>query len=155
MNVKEIIQKFSEIEAETVNVTGWLTLVRGYLYLLDFEDVEASNRVTSNFNENSLEFVARLKINNNDIAYVIRDCIMPLGGGYSFIFHRSRMSGILSKGEKETVEISPLTLAIEDSIGEEYKQIKLDDETISSAKAKHQNLPIGEKSINITGDWLD
>ena len=124
-------------EVRRVELSGWLIFVEAKLFLLE-----------ENFG-GSFADGKRLRIANSSIIFPVRDKILPLGGGESFIFHKAKIFGELS-ALGEVVLVVERLFVLERG-GDEFFEIDLSSENIEANKKRYGNLLEKRKS----DDWLD
>ncbi|WP_434572526.1 hypothetical protein [Pseudomonas sp. Z3-8] len=141
MDVERVFErhciKESILERETVNVSGWLVIIDFGLYV-----------VGENYSE-PFESGDKIRLLNSDIAYSVRDTVLPLGGGKSFIFHRVKIVGFFDRGSG-CFEVESMML---EDIPGRYVSINLSAEFIALAKAKFPGLM--DRSGIDSEDWID
>lgn len=129
----------SVLNAESITtVTGWLVLIGVGLYFLEREysgDYKAAKKI---------------KIINSEITYAIRDCILPLGGGESFLFHRAEGLGVVVGQCPLSFEIQELRV---EEIGGGWVTVDISQKNILASKLRYEKLLSPAKSSS--GDWLD
>jgi hypothetical protein len=100
MDVKDLLATINtidlKVEGTSLKVSGWLVLIDENLFLLE-QDIKEDYK-------NSM----RLKISNDDIIYAIRQTILPLGGGESFVFHKAEITGLLYSGVPPEILVQEL-----------------------------------------------
>jgi hypothetical protein len=132
-----IISYFSD----NVELNGWIVIIDGDLYLL-----EANYR-------NKYEESAMIKVVDKHIMFCVRDKILPLGGGQSFMFHKAKIVGSLSVSQRQEIEISPRDLFVEER-GGDFIRIDIDPESVRRSREKYEKTFV-EPREGWSGDWLD
>lgn len=141
MDIDQIFEqrkiKASILSRKTVDVSGWLVIIDFGLYVI-------GENYSEPFEDND-----KICLSNSDVAYSVRESILPLGGGKSFIFHRVKMSGCF---DKNTDVFEVKSMLLEDVPGK-YVVINLDAEFIAQAKNKYPGLM--DRSGVDSRDWID
>lgn len=127
----------SRLSRETVNVSGWLVII-------DFELYVVGENYSEPFEDND-----KIRLLNSEIAYSVRDSVLPLGGGKSFIFHRVKMAGYF---DEKTDFFEVESMLLEDVPGK-YVVINISAEFIAQAKSKNPGLM--DRSGVDSRDWID
>lgn len=79
-------------------LSGWLVIIDNDLYLLE-----------ENLHEDYKQSM-KIKLSDRSIMYAIRQVILPLGGGESFVFHKAKVTGLLSMEPFPEIVVSNLYL---------------------------------------------
>jgi hypothetical protein len=122
-----------------VDLQGWLVIINHSLFL-----------VPENYSEN-YEEGDRYEISRPEIIFAIAELILPLGGGKSFIFHRSNLSGVVV-GDSPT-KIDPVSLSVEER-GRGYICIDVAAASIDRYRERYEAFCEKGYSVN-SNDWLD
>ncbi|ROM79719.1 hypothetical protein BK652_19700 [Pseudomonas brassicacearum] len=122
-----------------VDLEGWLVIIDYRLFLMP------------EFYSDDYEGGEKVEVSNPEIIFSIMDKILPLAGGKSFIFHRSKISGTLIEGLSK--KIRPLELFVEER-GGGYVAIDVDDRTIEKYKARYRDF-LNAGGGGESDDWLD
>ncbi|WP_123406362.1 hypothetical protein [Pseudomonas frederiksbergensis] len=85
---------------DIVELEGWLVIIDYKLFLMP-----------ENYSE-SYEDGEKIEMSNPEIMFSVMDEILPLGGGKSFIFHKSKVLGGLI--ELSPMKIKPTALSVEE-----------------------------------------
>lgn len=85
---------------DIVELDGWLVIIDYKLFL-----------IPENYSE-SYEDGEKIEMSNPEIMFSVMDEILPLAGGKSFIFHKSKVSGVLV--ELSPMKIKPTALSVEE-----------------------------------------
>lgn len=88
MNIKEAFEKSQnngDSPIRSGEFHGWLVIINNDLYLLD----EA-------LDEKDYKNTPKVKITEHSLVYFLRQAVLPLGGGESFLFHKARIVGNLN-----------------------------------------------------------
>lgn len=125
---------------DKVELTGWLTIVGGKLMLLD-----------EGCSSGDFEKGDALAIENSDIVYAVRDNILPLGGGGSFVFHKAKVVGNLVHTEFPCICVSDIYICEKDGI---FFSIDIGEASIEMAKRKYGEVFLKSNSGS-SKDWLD
>ncbi|WLH82242.1 hypothetical protein [Pseudomonas sp. FP2338] len=89
-------------------------------------------------------------MSNPEIMFSVMDEILPLGGGKSFIFYKSKVSGVLM--ELSPMKIKPTALSVEErGRGSISVDIEVD---VEKHKARYEDFLKNRQNIKF-GDWLD
>lgn len=135
----EFIDELS-VGGRSVSLSGWLVVINGDLYLI--EDGYSDPYWDS----------GKVKICNSKIAFAVRGCISPLGGGSSFVFHRARLSGVVRNLPPLVIDVAGVEL--EGDVPGEWISVDISAANIESCRLKY-----GDHILRATpqefGDWLD
>ncbi len=122
-----------------IELKGWLVIIGCRLFIIPecySEDYENGEKV---------------EVSSSEIIFSVVDKILPLAGGKSFIFHKSKVLGFLIEGFPK--KIKPVELFVEER-GGGFIAIDVDDSTIEKHKEKYENfLSTGQNARS--DDWLD
>jgi hypothetical protein len=127
------------MNGELVDLDGWLVIIDYRLFLIPNsypEDYEGGEKI---------------EVSSSEIIFSIMDKILPLAGGRSFIFHKSRISGFLMAGLQK--KIKPLKLFVQER-GGDYLAIDVDERTIEKYKARYEDFFNAGRRVE-SDDWLD
>jgi hypothetical protein len=124
---------------DMVKMEGWLVIIDYRLFLMP-----------ENYSDD-YESGEKIEISNPEIIFIVADQILPLAGGKSFIFHRSKVSGVLIS--LSPVKIKLAALSVEER-GQDFISISLESEKIEIYKARYEEFLRRGDSIN-SDDWLD
>jgi hypothetical protein len=122
-----------------VDLQGWLVIVSHKLFLIP----EA-------YSEN-YEDGERYEISRPEIIFAVAELVLPLGGGKSFIFHRSKLSGVVV-GDSP-IKIDPVFLSVEER-GRGYISIDVAAASLDKYRERYQAFFEKGRSGN-SNDWLD
>jgi len=125
---------------EKVELAGWLTIVGSKLMLLD------EGCSSGNFGKKDA-----IAIDNSNIVYAIRENILPLGGGESFVFHRVKVAGNLVHREFPCIYVSDICICEKGGV---FLSIDISEASIEMAKKKYGEVFL-RKNNNSSKDWLD
>lgn len=127
MDVRSALDK-SPNEATAISaeqeLSGWLVIIDNELYLLEenlCEDYKQS---------------LKIKLSDRNIIYAIRQKILPLGGGESFIFHKAKVTGFLQFGVSP--EIVARSLYIQERGHDDMIAIDITQNAISNGKKQYE-----------------
>jgi len=132
---REVVMKVGDV----VELEGWLVIIDFRLFL-----------VPDNYSAN-YEQGEKVEISKPEIMFSITDSVLPLGGGRSFIFHRSRLSGVLESVLPTVVAVTSLFV---EERGRGFVRINLDEKNIKKCKARYDEFLEKNKGLN-SDDWLD
>lgn len=124
---------------ELVDLDGWLVIIDCRLFLIPnshLEDYESGEKI---------------EVSSPEIIFSIMDEILPLAGGKSFIFHKSKISGFLMAGSPK--KIKPLELFVQER-GGDFIAINVDDCTIRKYRDRYEDFLNAGQKIK-SNDWLD
>jgi hypothetical protein len=143
MDVAELIDQYEKETLETVNkeilcITGWLVVIDGELYILE-----------KNYSE-PYDKGKKIKIIDNSIIYSVRDKILPLGGGYSFVFHETKALGFIKK--IEGLEFIVKEIMVKER-GADFIKLDISGDNTSRLKEKYGDSFV--KKVTLSSDWLD
>ncbi|WP_434605120.1 hypothetical protein [Pseudomonas sp. R1-7] len=122
-----------------VDLEGWLVIIDYRLFLIPesySDDYEVGEKI---------------EVSNPEIIFSVVDKILPLAGGKSYIFHRSKISGALIEGLSK--KIKPFELFVEER-GGGFVAIDIDDHTIEKYKARYTYFLDAVGGVE-SDDWLD
>jgi len=143
MNVRDLIDNKDLIEnmkqGDFIQVAGWLVAIDGELFILD-ENL-ADPYVDSK----------KIMLSNRFMAYPVRDVILPLGGGKSFVFHKAKASGTLEKTPSLQIKVHELFVENENH---EFIPIDIGADNIKKTTEKYGDI-LMKKHLNKSDDWLD
>lgn len=127
MDVRSALDK-SPNEATAISaeqeLSGWLVIIDNELYLLEenlCEDYKQS---------------LKIKLSDRNIIYAIRQKILPLGGGESFVFHKAKVTGFLQFGVSP--EIVARSLYIQERGHDDMIAIDITQNAISNGKKQYE-----------------
>lgn len=124
---------------EVIELEGWLVIIGYRLFIIPecySEDYENGEKI---------------ELSSPEIIFSVMDKILPLAGGKSFIFHKSKVLGVLMEGFPK--KIKPVELFVEERKGG-FIAIDVDDHAIDKYRAKYENfLKAGQDAKS--DDWLD
>ncbi|MDD0968528.1 hypothetical protein [Pseudomonas aphyarum] len=122
-----------------VELEGWLVIIDFRLFL-----------VPENYSEN-YEQGEKVEISKPEIMFSITDSVLPLGGGRSFIFHRSKISGVLESVLPTVVAVTSLFV---EERGGGFLCVDLEDKNIEKCKTRYDEFLEKNQAVN-SDDWLD
>ncbi|WP_445656980.1 hypothetical protein [Achromobacter sp. NCFB-sbj8-Ac1-l] len=137
--LKKKISTELELNSKNFEIEGWLTTKGGDLILIENEQID-DNCVDEN-----------IIISNFEIIYAIRDRILPLAGGRSFLFHKAKIVGKLVGISPPTVFVEKLRVCERNS---SFLTIDISNNSIESGKGKYGDQLLGNKKPYPV-DWLD
>lgn len=127
MNIRSIVEgaaKIINVESVHVELDGWLVIIGDALYVLDEELPDDYKQAQ------------RIKLTDWNIVYAVRQAILPLGGGESFVFHRAKVIGLLN------MEIPPEVIAsslyIQEHGQDEFVAVDITQNAIDAGKARYE-----------------
>lgn len=127
MDVRSALDK-SPNEATAISaeqeLSGWLVIIDNELYLLEenlCEDYKQS---------------LKIKLSDRNIIYAIRQKILPLGGGESFVFHKAKVTGFLQFGVSP--EIVARSLYIQERGHDDMIAIDITQNAICNGKKQYE-----------------
>lgn len=123
MQVSQIIN--DSAKSNGVDVSGWLVVIDGGLYLLD-ENLHSDYKRT-----------VSIRLTDPSIMYVVRQSILPLGGGESFVFHEARVIGDLVR--YPSPEILVKEIFIKEKGCPDMIKLDISEESIRIAKEKYED----------------
>ncbi|MBF7145024.1 MULTISPECIES: hypothetical protein [Pseudomonas] len=123
---------------DTIELDGWLVIIDYKLFL-----------IPENYSE-SYEDGEKIEISNPEIIFSVMDEILPLAGGKSFIFHKSKISGVLI--EISPMKIKPTALSVEER-GRGFISIDIKGD-FEKHKARYEDLLKRRQNVK-SDDWLD
>ncbi|KTC64088.1 hypothetical protein AO262_31720 [Pseudomonas fluorescens ABAC62] len=123
---------------DIVELDGWLVIVDYKLFL-----------IPKNYSESN-EDGEKIEMSNPEIMFSVMDEILPLAGGKSFIFHKSKVSGVLI--ELSPMKIKPTALSVEER-GRGFISIDVEGD-VEKHEARYEDFLKNRQSVK-SGDWLD
>lgn len=140
--VRSLCQDFVRgvvIDDRNFELVGWLVIIDFALYLIpeDYAD---------NYKDD-----CKIEVSESEIIFAITKKIMPLGGGGSFIFHKSKVVGALVAGEQLKIKIT--SLSAQERSGD-FCSINLSENDMREHKNNYTEFLRGRKPIK-SRDWLD
>lgn len=123
---------------DIVELEGWLVIIDYKLFL-----------IPENYSE-SYEDGEKVEMSNPEIMFSVKDEILPLGGGKSFIFHKAKVSGVLI--ELSPIKIKPTALSVEER-GRGFIYIDIEG-CVEKHKARYEDFLNKRQNVK-SGDWLD
>lgn len=124
---------------DIVELEGWLVIIDYRLFL-----------IPENYSED-YESGEKIEISNPEIIFSVVDRISPLAGGKSFIFHRSKVSGVLI--EIYPAKIKPTALFVEER-GGDFFSVNLEGDGFEKYKTQYENF-LKKRECAKSDDWLD
>lgn len=127
MDVRDFLE--SSIMASTVadvnvDLDGWLTIIDADLYLLEKEPPEDYRKAI------------KIRISDWNIVYAIRQAILPLGGGESFVFHRARVVGLLRMGTSPVIDV--VSLYIQERGDNKMVPVDISQDAINTGRTRYE-----------------
>jgi hypothetical protein len=123
---------------DIVELDGWLVIIDYKLFL-----------IPESYSE-SYEDGEKIEMSNPEIMFSLMDEILPLAGGRSFIFHKSKVSGVLI--ELLPMKIKPTALSVEER-GRGFISIDVEG-AVEKHKARYEDFLKKRQNVK-SGDWLD
>lgn len=123
---------------DLVKLNGWLVIIDYKLFL-----------IPEIYSEN-YEDGEKVEISNPEIMFSVMDEVLPLAGGKSFIFHKSKVSGVLI--EISPMKIKPVALSVEER-GGSFVSIDI-RVNIEKNKARYEDFLKKRQNFK-SGDWID
>lgn len=121
--VFEITKKSLITASAQVELSGWLVIINGDLYLLE-------ENLPKDYKQ-----AVKLRLTDKDIIYAVRQTILPLGGGESFVFHRAKIVGLLNM---ETPEILAKSLCVQERGHDEFVAVDITQNAIAAGKMRYE-----------------
>jgi hypothetical protein len=141
MDVSEIFEhgdiKGSLIDCKTLEVTGWLVIIDYELCVIGADYLDPFER-----NE-------KIRLSDSDIVFAVRESILPLGGGSSFVFHRVKIFGCFVRKEN-IFKVETMLLEVESG---KYIPIDISAAFVAQAKKKYPGLM--DRTSTNSRDWID
>lgn len=107
-----------------IELSGWLVIIDDDLYLLE-------EKLPEDYKQ-----AEKIKLSDRNIIYAVRQAILPLGGGESFVFHKAKVIGLLHTGISP--EIIAISLYVLERGHEEMVSVDITPDTVSAAKTRYQ-----------------
>lgn len=126
MDVRKFLEDVSKCSAADSEIVldGWLVIIDDSLYLLEEE-------LPSDYKQ-----AAKVRISDRRVIYAIRQAILPLGGGESFVFHRAKMIGLVIVGSSP--EIIATSLYIQERGHAELAVVDITPAALDAAKTRYE-----------------
>ena len=124
---------------DCVDLQGWLVIIDYRLFL-----------IPENHSEN-YEEGDRYEISKPEIIFAVAELILPLAGGKSFIFHRSKLSGVVVGGAP--IKIDPVSLSVEERQSG-FVFINVSDVSLDKYRERYKAFLEKGRSVN-SDDWMD
>lgn len=124
--------------SDVVELEGWLVIIDYKLFL-----------IPENYSEN-YEEGEKVEVSDPEVMFSVINEILPLGGGKSVLFHRSKILGGLI--ELAPMKIKPFTLSVEER-GGDFVSIDIEG-NIEKNKAQYEDFLKSKQNVK-SGDWLD
>lgn len=140
MDVKDALN-FPDLKEGAVELTGWIVDRADGLFILG-----------GHYPEN-YDYPYRMKVINGNIIYSILKTIPSLAGGWSLLFYKAKIIGVLVDQQASTVNASRVFIQ-EDRNSEHFQEIDIRLETINAFVEKNGDYKFGH-SRNPMSDWLD
>jgi hypothetical protein len=109
---------------QPIEITGWLVIINDELYLLDDNLCEDYKKTM------------KIKVTNRSIIYPIRQAILPLGGGESFVFHKAKLKGYVSIDPWPEIKVEKLW--IQESGQADMILVDISKDSIEAAKQRYE-----------------
>jgi hypothetical protein len=126
MDVRKFLEDVSKCSAADSEIVldGWLVIIDDSLYLLEEE-------LPSDYKQ-----AAKVRISDRRVIYAIRQAILPLGGGESFVFHRAKVIGLVIVGSSP--EIIATSLYIQERGHAELAVVDITPAALDAAKTRYE-----------------
>jgi len=139
VDVKEALTQQILREGQLVDLSGWLVDANDGLYILG-----------DHFPED-YSYPYRIRVSNGNVIYPILSRIPVLSGGYSLLFYRTRVSGIVMEG----LELNVSRIYIEYDRGSgQYCEVIVSPEVVHKFVEKKGDYKF-RTSRDPMRDWLD
>lgn len=139
MDVKDFLNSGECVAKMTVQLTGWLVDQEDGLFLL-----------CDHYPEDYF-CTSKIKISNGNIIYKILRVVPSLAGGFSLLFYKAKMNGVINEIGEIIVEKISIKL---DRNSHEYHFIDIDDGTIEELVSKLGNYNF-KRPLGSMRDWLN
>lgn len=123
---------------DIVELDGWLVIIDYKLFL-----------IPENYSKN-YEDGEKIEMSNPAIMFSVMDEILPLAGGKSFIFHKSKVSGVLIELSPMKIELTALSV---EERGRGFISIDIERD-VEKYKARYEDFLKMRQKVK-SGDWLD
>lgn len=123
---------------DIVELEGWLVIIDYKLFLIPEDYSEG------------YEDGEKIEMSNPELMFSVMDEILPLAGGKSFIFHKSKVSGVLI--ELSPMKIKPTALSVEER-GRGFISINVEGD-VEKYKARYEDFLKKRQNVK-SSDWLD
>ncbi|MFQ6589883.1 MULTISPECIES: hypothetical protein [Pseudomonas] len=123
---------------DIVEPDGWLVIIDYKLFL-----------IPENYSKN-YEDGEKIEMSNPAIMFSVMDEILPLAGGKSFIFHKSKVSGVLIELSPMKIELTALSV---EERGRGFISIDIERD-VEKYKSRYEDFLKKRQKVK-SGDWLD
>ncbi|MEY1594084.1 hypothetical protein AB3K92_35345 [Burkholderia sp. Bmkn7] len=141
MDVKDLLDSRSLKPGDRIEVSGWLVDTSDGLYILG-----------DHWPEN-YEYPYRVKIANGNIMYPILEQVPSLGGGWSLIFYRAKISAVVECCLPWILRAENICVEPDRGSGR-YVDVDVRPEIVSSYVKNNGEYKF-ERNRNPVRDWLD
>ena len=121
MQVNEFLEIKNSVGG-SVELTGYLVLVDNNLVLIDSSEI------------NHFKNAKRVDVDKQELKYVLRDMLLPLGGESS-IFHRARLFGVIESVDIPVIRIQKLQ--VQERGNADWLDVDLSPKHIVHCKVKY------------------
>ena len=139
MDVKEYLTTQKIHAGDRLCLSGWLVDKNEGLYILGDHYPE----------DYAYEYC--LKIGNSNIIYQILREVPSLGGGYSLLFHKVRLSGVIN--EFGTIDVADISINA-NVADDNFKSINIDPNVIDQLVGQYGAYKF-DRPRNPLRDWMD
>ncbi|MDC6238155.1 hypothetical protein [Ralstonia solanacearum] len=141
MDVREMLVSAGLKSGDRVELSGWLVETNDGLYILGDHYPEDYN------------YPCRVRIENGNIIYPILEKVPNLGGGWSLIFHKAKISGLLESQFPWLVKAEDILVEGDRGSGY-YFRVDISPELVASYVDRCGNFEFNRPRDPMR-DWLD
>lgn len=127
------------LEGCPVELVGWLVIIDWALFLIPKDYVD------------DYEHDLKIEVAKPEIIFAVARKILPLGGGRSFIFHKAKLTGVVTSTRPLKVGLTALSVQERNA---EFCSINLSQSDMREHKVSYEAFLKGRKDIE-SSDWLD
>lgn len=139
MDVNEILASPPPV-GKNIEILGWITDTAEGLFLIDQND--RHDHITP----------GRVKIDDGNVMHAILRVVPMLGGGYSTIFNRAKVTADVISNNPTVIKLRSIDIEIVRNSGE-FTEIDISEELIAQLRLKYGDYVFSPKDP--FKDWLD
>ena len=141
MDVKEMLASANLKSGDHVELSGWLVDTNDGLYVLGDHYPE------------DYDYPFRAQITNGNVMYPILEKVPSLGGGWSLMFYKVKINGVLESRTPWLMRAGDLSIEVDRESGR-YVSIDISPEVVASYVGKNGDFKFN-RPRNPARDWLD
>lgn len=140
MDIIEFISRDSFTDGDPIELSGWLVDTTKGLFVLGDHLPE------------DISYPVRAKVTNGDVIYPILRAVPSLAGGWSLLFYRTRLRGVIVGPAPWSVRAQEISIEIDRDSGK-YTPVDIRPEIVAEFVRRY-----GEYNFNLspdpTRDWM-